>query len=369
MASDGAHTELYQRHPVSRRRVLEELGGASAVSVGGMVENTSVRTQSREVRKTDTEITSFDGTSIEVSLFEPPSVGPHPAVVTIQGGTARRESREDRARALAADGYLALTYDPRGIAPSGGVWDVGGANDCADVSALVDFLSHGNADVDPPVKTERGEPVVGLEGGSGGGWRSIRAASQDDRIDAVQAVITPYDATEAFTDNNTLQWPWAVFVESAITLPWVTTPDDPDLDTLAAESLNTEELAADLVDWFEDRSPKNGIADVAAPVQILNGWHDRLFPPRQSFELYRALSNADERRLVMVDFVAHDFEWAPSPTPTELRFFGRTRSDWLAKHLKDEDLPNGSPVGGEPIEFYDSQSDRFNSYEALPAGR
>jgi ABC-2 type transport system ATP-binding protein len=366
----GDRDSKLPKSTATRRSVLKRLGAAATVSVGGLgIGSTSALAQSDDgVTKTDTEITSFDGTEIKLSLFEPPSEGQHPAVFTIQGGTARRGRREGRAEALANNGYIALTYDLRGVAPSGGEWNAGGENDIKDISALIDFLRDGNSDINPPVKTEGGGPVVGLEGGSAGGWRSIRAASRDDRIDAVQGVITPYDGGAAFSANNVLTWPWAIFFELAITLPWVTTPDDPDFDKLAKESLETKEPADELVDWLSERSPKNGIEDVDAPTQILNRWHDRIFPARQSFDLYRGLSNAEERRLIMFDFVAHDFEEAPDPTEKELRFFSRARSEWLAKHLKGEDPPGSSPVTGPPIDFYNAQMDSFDSYEELPNG-
>lgn len=369
---DGGDVTQRAVDSVSRRRFLRGVGATAAIGAG------SVGTATRpvladdgdsDVTKTDTAITSSDGTTIKLSVFEPPGESPHPAVFSMQGGVSRRGSQESRARALAGEGYVALTYDPRGIAPSGGEWDAGGEKDIEDISALIDFLRDGNADVDPAVETDGdGEPIVGMEGGSAGGWRAIRAASQDDRIDAITGVITPYDASKAIDTNGVLRFPWAFFLNFAINVPWVTTPDDPDLTQVARETIETKEPVEEFVTWFEERSVKNGIEDVTTPTLIINGWHDRAFPPKQTYDLYEGLSNADERRLAMIDFIAHDFEGSPDPSPTEGLHVRQARTQWLAKHLEDEDLPDGSPVTGDPIDFYDAQADEFDSYAELPTG-
>lgn len=264
-----------QRSIATRRNVLKQLGAVTTIGLGGLglgtepVLGETTATGDVEITKTDGQITSFDGTTITLSLYKPTSGGPYPAIIVIPSGVNQRDAVDHRARAFAKDEYVVLTYDPRGISPSGGTWSAGGAKDLKDISALIDFL----AGTEFVQTDDTGEPRIGMQGASGGGIRSIRAASHDHRIDAISGFITPYDLSSGIGRNNVLKWPWAYFVYSALRFDHVN-PSDELLD-LTKEAIESKEPVQALLDWFKSRSPQNGIGQVEAPTLVTNGWHDR----------------------------------------------------------------------------------------------
>lgn len=362
-------SERRQRRSTSRRSALKRLATAATIGVGslGIVQGPSlvgpVRGETggaEEVEKTDEEIPSFDGTSLALSLYEPASGDSQPAVIVAQGGVSPRSSVDQRARALASEGYVALTFDPRGVGESGGKLRFGGSRDVKDISALLDHL----ADTASVRMDGSDEPRVGIEGTSAGGWRGLRAASDDDRIDGLTCLVTPYDAATSIGRDGVLKWPWTYFVYRAVRIPSVN-PTDEFLE-LTQEAVDSKEPPEELLKFFEERSPKAGLERVDAPTLVLNGWHDRAFPPRDSLALYRELTAAAEKRLAMLD-LGHDLEGAPF-NETQYAFVSEVRRDWLAKHLRDEEPSDGSRLNEPPVHFYQAQSDTFEAYETLPDG-
>lgn len=350
----------------SRRNVLKQLGAATPVGVSGLWAGSQPAlaqpqpADSDGIEKTDTTISSFDDTPIALSLYKPPSAGPHPALFWLQGGVRTRAGADEFARFWAKRGYVVLTFDPRGIGESGGTNQFVGQPELEDIAALVDFLAEKSF-----VETdETGDPRVGMEGSSAGSWRSLRAASHDDRIDAVTGFIAPYDGSTTIARNTVLSWPWAYFFYVQARLPHVTVPDQ--ILEWTAEAIETKEPPTEFIDYIRDRSPKGGLSRISAPTMIVNGWHDRIFPAKDSFKIYDDLTAAAERQLVLWD-PGHDFEGSPI-TSTQWGFRRRIREHWFAKHLKDEAPPENSPLKAGPIHFYHAQSDSFESYETLPDG-
>lgn len=348
----------------SRRNVLTRVGTAAAIGVGGLwAGSRPVLAQTEpadtdSIEKIDTTISSFDNTTIALSLYKPTTDGPHPALFWLQGGGRPRASADQFARFWAANGYVVLTFDPRGIAESGGKLRFASQNAVRDISKLVDFLSEKSV-----VETNsNGDPRVGMEGSSFGSWLALLAASHDDRIDAITGFIAPYNASTVVARNEVLNWPWAYFMWIVARAPHISTTDD--VLKWTQEAIETKEAPQELIDFLEERSPKTGLSEISAPTMIINGWHDRVFPAQDSFDIYDGLASADDRRLVLWD-PGHDFEGSPI-TPTQFQFRRRVRVHWFAKHLKGEGPPEDSPLKDGPIHFYHAQSDSFESYEALP---
>ncbi len=138
-----------------------------------------------------------DGLPVELdaTVFTPRvGNGPHPAVLLAHGFGGSKEDLAAQAEALAADGYVVLTYTARGFGASGGLIHLMSPDfEVADARTLVDVLA-GRDDVllDGP-----GDPRVGVAGASYGGALALMAAGTDPRIDAVVPAITWNDLSQA----------------------------------------------------------------------------------------------------------------------------------------------------------------------------
>ncbi len=138
-----------------------------------------------------------DGTlvSLDVSVLTPSPPGPHPAVLLAHGFGGSKTDLLDRARDLAARGYVVLAYSARGFGKSGGRIHLNDpAYEVADARRLVDLLA-----ARPDVRLDSpGDPRVGAAGASYGGALVLMAAAADPRIDAVVPAVTWNDLADAF---------------------------------------------------------------------------------------------------------------------------------------------------------------------------
>src|SRR5437868_11316944 len=110
--------------------------------------------------------TSFDGTKIVYTLFLPDSASrthPVPAILRTHGwGGSRETSATGFVKQLLDNGYAVLTWDSRGFGQSGGTVEVDSPDfEARDASALVDVLQ-----ADPRVAKKKGDPLIGMSGGS-----------------------------------------------------------------------------------------------------------------------------------------------------------------------------------------------------------
>ncbi len=145
-----------------------------------------------------------DGTAValDVSTFTPPpgtagadAGGRRAAVMLAHGFGGSKDALEVQARALAADGYVVLTWTARGFGASGGLIHLDSPDyEVADASVLIDVLA-ARDDVRLDGDTD---PRVGIAGASYGGALALMAAGYDDRVDAIVPVITWNDLGRAF---------------------------------------------------------------------------------------------------------------------------------------------------------------------------
>ncbi len=139
--------------------------------------------------------------SLDVDLHRPDEAGPWPAVILAHGFGGDKDDLVDQATALADAGYLAVGYTARGFGESGGSIHLNDpAYEVADALALIDLVAE-----QPDVQLdEPGDPRVAVAGGSYGGALALMTAGADDRVDSVAASITWHDLADAFFPQSAL---------------------------------------------------------------------------------------------------------------------------------------------------------------------
>ncbi|WP_199443690.1 alpha/beta fold hydrolase [Umezawaea beigongshangensis] len=140
---------------------------------------------------------SAEQVDIDTSLYLPLRT-PAPAVLLAPGFGADKDSVDEQARELAADGFVVQTFSPRGFGGSSGRI---GLNDpdreVADARHLLDRLA-----ARPEVRLDGdGDPRVAAVGASYGGALSLMLAGTDRRVDAVVPVATYHDLGESLVPN------------------------------------------------------------------------------------------------------------------------------------------------------------------------
>jgi ABC-2 type transport system ATP-binding protein len=134
---------------------------------------------------------------LDTSVYLPAST-PAPAVLLSPGFGGTKSSLDSQARELAGQGFVVLTYTPRGFGASTGLIGLNSPDyEVADAKQLVDWLGN------QPDVTKDGpdDPRVGVTGGSYGGALSLLLAGSDRRVDAIAPVITYNDLSQALVPN------------------------------------------------------------------------------------------------------------------------------------------------------------------------
>jgi ABC-2 type transport system ATP-binding protein len=134
---------------------------------------------------------------LDTSVYLPAST-PAPAVLLSPGFGGTKSSLDAQARELAGQGFVVLTYTPRGFGASTGLIGLNSPDyEVADARQLIDWLGH-RPDV---TKDGPDDPRVGVTGGSYGGALSLLLAGSDRRVDAIAPVITYNDLSQALVPN------------------------------------------------------------------------------------------------------------------------------------------------------------------------
>ncbi|MDO0927635.1 CocE/NonD family hydrolase [Streptomyces sp. TG1A-8] len=237
------------------------------------------------VHRSDRMMTMSDGTRLDTSYFTAGAAGSgrRPAVLLAHGFGGSKDDVRRQAEDLARDGYAVLTWSARGFGHSTGRI---GLNDpeheVADVSRLIDWLAG-----QPQVRLDRkGDPRVGVAGGSYGGAVSLLAAGHDRRVDAIAPALTYWDLADALFPGGVFKKLWAgVFVNSGGGCARF----EPALCRMydrVAESGTPDPAARRLL---QERSP-SAVADrIGVPTLLVQGQTDSLFTLAQSDAAARAI--------------------------------------------------------------------------------
>lgn len=240
-------------------------------------------------------LTSFDGTPITFYWF--PAVGLQPgqtAPTVLQGpgfgGQAQSNPEAPNGGAvpgvgtLRQAGYNVLTWNPRGISPSGGEAMLDNPDyEGRDVQALIDWVGQQpQAQLDAP-----GDPRVGMTGGSYGGGIQFSTAGIDSRLDAIVPVIAWNSLETALYKAETIKTAWVNVLMTSATRPGNTFA--PALLEGRGEARTGMTFSKGVVDFAKAAGPNQVVPNIKAPTFIIQGTVDNLFPPSEAVANYKAL--------------------------------------------------------------------------------
>lgn len=299
-------------------------------------------------------VTSFDGTQIDVNLY--PAAGlqqGQTAPTVLEGsfwglpayssliGTINSIGVESFSidaelvgpATLTADGYNVVTWDSRGWYASGGqVNDDSPAYEGRDVSAIINWLAT------QPAAELKGtnDPVVGMTGFSYGGGVQLSTAAIDHRLAAIEPNMSWYSLGEALDPNQVIKAGWGNILCDLGDV--VGARYAPELRN-TCNSVVTGDVTPGEVAFQEGASPGPVIKQITTPTLLLAGTVDTLFPINGDVKTYEALRAAGTPVKMMWYCGGHGIcNENPGPTghvaEAELAF--------LNKYLKGQNISTGS---------------------------
>jgi ABC-2 type transport system ATP-binding protein len=243
-------------------------------------------------------ITSFDGTAITFYWF--PAVGlsdgqKAPTVLQGPGFGGQAQSNPDAPSSpsipgvgdMRRAGYNVLTWNPRGISPSGGQAQLNNPDfEGRDVSELITWV----ADRPEAQLDATGDPRVGMTGGSYGGGIQLSTAAVDQRLDAIVPVIAWNSLQTSLYKADTIKSSWVNALLVGATRPGNTF--SPSILKGREQARKGTTFSSEVVDFALAAGPAQVLPQIATPTLILQGTIDNLFPPSEAIENYNALTRA-----------------------------------------------------------------------------
>jgi len=284
-------------------RNLARLPLVAAVAILAFVPATAgaYQVQEREVA------TSFDGTEIVYSLFAPDNASasnPVPAVMRTHGwGGSRETTPTGFVGQLLDNGYAVLTWDSRGFGESGGTVEIDSPDyEARDASALIDVLA-----ADPRIAKKKGDPLVGMSGGSYAGGVQWVTDARDHRVDAIAPEISWHNLLDSLYPETVVKTGWGALLYgagmTAVTGGVTADPTDPEtgsydpaIHQAFVEGSTTGQWSEQTQDFFAHRGPDYLLGNVTAPAFIIQGTIDTLFPPSQGAKNYAAMKSLHPRQ-------------------------------------------------------------------------
>ncbi|MEU2564532.1 alpha/beta fold hydrolase [Streptomyces longispororuber] len=272
------------------------------------------------------DIPGDGGTVLKANVVTPEGARPgaHPVVVLPTSWAVPQIEYLAQARKLADAGYVVVSYNSRGFWQSGGEIEVGGPEDIADASRVIDWtLANTPADPDK----------VGMAGVSYGAGISLLAAAHDKRVKAVAALSGWSDLVGSIYSGRTQHRQAAALLGGAGELTGRPSAELRRVlkDFLASDLDQEDEMIA----WGAKRSPVTYLDRINAhgtAVFLANAWGDTIFPPNGYASFYEKLKGP--KRL--------EFRPGDHATAEVTGLFGLPNDTWshtrrwFDRHLKGE---------------------------------
>ncbi|MFF8775939.1 alpha/beta fold hydrolase [Streptomyces sp. NPDC015140] len=284
------------------------------------------------VHRADRVVEVGDGVRLDTSYFTAGSDGRRPAVLLAHGFGGSKADVRDQAERLAQDGYAVLTWSARGFGRSTGKIGLNAPDgEVADVSRLIDWLA-GRPDVRLDGK---GDPRVGMAGGSYGGAVALLAAGHDDRVDAIAPAITYWNLADALFPNGVFKKLWAgIFVN----MGGGCEKFEPALCRMYQRVAEKGAPDAEAVKLLQERSPQAVGDRIDVPTLLVQGQTDSLFPLGQADAAAKAIRANGAP--VDVDWVSGGHDGGDMETD---RVEARTGA-WFDRYLKGDESAGTGPA-------------------------
>ena len=319
----------------------------------------------------DASVRSFDGTSLVVHFFPAAGLKKGQRVPTVLVGPGWGQSGDtDPNRktstgggvvglgVLRRAGYNVLTWDPRGFGGSGGVVEIDSPRfEGRDVSALIDFVAR-----QPEARLDKkGDPRVGMAGGSYGGGIQLVAAALDHRIDAILPDIAWNSLETSLGLNQTVKSGWGLALYGAAAAAGARL--DPEIGASATQAASSFLQDAQSVAFFKSRGPGALVARIKAPTLLIEGTVDTLFTLREAVTNY-GLLRARHVPVKMLWFCGgHGVCLTKAGDTARIQ---RDSLAWLARYLGGRTSVNMGPG----FEWLDQNGRSYSAPQwPLPAGK
>lgn len=259
------------------------LVAGAAFGVAPAAQATTPQTATAGVRFVD--IPGDGGTVLKANVVTPAGASAsstYPVIVLPTSWAMPQIEYIAQAKKLAAAGYVVVSYNSRGFWQSGGEIEVGGPEDIADASKVIDWTLK-NTPADPA--------KVGMAGVSYGAGISLLAAAHDKRVKAVGALSGWGDLVDSIYSGRTQHAQAGALLGGAGHL---TGRPSAELQRILKDFLGSNlDKEHEMIAWGTKRSPttyldrlnKNGAA-----ILLANAWGDTIFPPNQYARFYEKLT-------------------------------------------------------------------------------
>jgi ABC-2 type transport system ATP-binding protein len=248
----------------------------------------------------DTEVESFDGTDLVTHFY--PATGLSegeraPTILIGHGWGGTGEGPTGAPAPYLAAGYNVLTWDARGFGESGGTVMIDHPKfEARDVSALIDFVEQ-----QPQAAFEkRGDPLIGMAGGSYGGGIQFITAARDRRVDVIAPTIPWHNLLESLYPKASTKAGWdlaliGVGIPTSLALGIFnpsgieTGHQSPQFYDAVVSGLSTGQISKSAQRWFQEHGPDFLLERIKVPTLISQGTVDTLFDLNQGHRNYVAL--------------------------------------------------------------------------------
>ncbi|MEU3728074.1 alpha/beta fold hydrolase [Streptomyces sp. NPDC033538] len=283
------------------------------------------------VHRADRIMAVGDGVRLDTSYFTAGSGDRRPAVLLAHGFGGSKADVREQAEDLARDGYAVLTWSARGFGKSTGKIGLNAPDgEVADVSRLIDWLAER-----PEIRLdEKGDPRVGMAGGSYGGAVALLAAGHDQRVDAIAPAITYWNLSDALFPNGVLKKLWAgIFVN----LGGGCERFEDELCRMYQRVAESGKPDAEAVELLDRRSPQAVGDRISVPTLLTQGQTDSLFPLDHADRAARAIRANGAP--VAVDWIAGGHDGGDLETDRTQARVGA----WFDRYLKDDESAGTGP--------------------------
>ncbi|MCX4814958.1 CocE/NonD family hydrolase [Streptomyces sp. NBC_01239] len=352
--------------------------------------------------------------TVDADLYRPAGVDhahPAPAVLATNGfgGSKSDGSTDSIGKAFAQRGYVGLVYSGLGFGKSGCLVSLDDPGiDGQAASGLIDFLA-GTRAADDGTRADfvtldaKGDPRVGMIGGSYGGAIQLATAAVDHRVDALVPMITWNDLAYSLDPNNAVgqgsrdvpgafKWQWT----NAFYLIGETQPlTVPGLDPTRVNSLSCVHFVsracaiirtlnsgsyppaatADLLAYARGVSPVTYLKQVKAPTLLVQGQADTLFNLNEATATYKTLTAQGTTTKMIWQSWGHS-GGMPDPAAGELdltkgdlesSYVGRRILSWFDRYLLKRTGTDTGPAFAYYRDWITNPADTYATTNQLPA--